>query len=199
MHSAARSNLKVSAALLAALLVPTLVLAHPEGHVAADAWAGFIHPLTGIDHALAMIAVGLWAARLGRSALWALPTIFPLAMMGGALLAQAGVSLPEVESILALSVMSFGVAVAVGVRLPLLASALLVGLFAVFHGYAHWIEAPAAGIEIGYGAGFIAATVLLHMIGLVGGTVVGSAGSRTSLLRIGGTLIASIGAYLLVF
>lgn len=199
MHSASQSTPRLFASLLAALLMPGLVLAHPQGHVATDAWAGFIHPLTGIDHALAMIAVGLWAVQLGRAAIWILPSIFPLAMIGGALLARMGLPLPAIESMLALSVMSFGVAVAFGVRLPLMASALLVALFAVFHGYAHYSEAPIMAVEIGYGAGFIAATVLLHLIGVAGGALVARASLRTSILRWGGAVIASTGACLLMF
>ena len=199
MHPASISTRKYSTLLPAALLVPGLALAHAQGHVATDTWAGFMHPLTGIDHVLAMIAVGLWAVQLGRAALWLLPSIFPLAVIGGALLAGVGVPLPAIESMLALSVMSFGIAVAFGVRLPLIASVLLVALFAVFHGYAHVSEAPVAATAFGYGAGFIASTLLLHLIGLVGGALVARAASQTSLWHCGGTMIAATGACLLMF
>jgi urease accessory protein len=197
MFPASLSN-RTNCPLLMALLMPGLALAHPEGHETADLWVGFMHPLTGVDHALAMMAVGVWAIQLGRSARWLLPALFPLAMIGGALLARAGVSLPAMESMLALSVMSFGVAVALGVRMPLLASALLVSLFAVFHGHAHFSEAPAGAVELHYAAGFIAATVLLHVIGAALGARVTAGSSPLAVLRVGGTVIAATGTWLLI-
>ena len=146
-------------------LLPATGLAHPGDHAVHDAMAGFAHPFTGLDHLLAMIAVGLWAARLGRVPAIVLPVAFPLMMIVGGLLAAARIALPAIEPMIALSVITFGTLIAVGVRLPLLASLALVGVFAIFHGYAHVAES-AGSVLGGYVAGFVAATVILHAAGL---------------------------------
>jgi urease accessory protein len=163
-----------------------------------SAWAGFQHPLTGIDHALAMIAVGLWAVQLGRRAIWVLPTTFPLAMIVGALLAQAGIALPAMETMIAASVALMGLAVASGMRIPVIASSIVVGTFAVFHGYAHAIDASDGGLSWQYVLGFAAATVMLHGAGLVGGMLMTQRSKERSIVRFSGALIALTGAALLV-
>jgi urease accessory protein len=177
-----------------AALVPLTVQAHPADQAAHDAMAGFLHPFTGLDHVLAMIAVGLWAARMGRTAALSLPLIFPLMMMAGAALAGAHIALPAIEPMIALSVIVFGVLIAVGVRLPLFASAFVVGVFAIFHGHAHVIEASASAVEP-YIAGFVGATVILHLIGL--GVGWASRGQSVRFAQWAGSAIAVAGAALM--
>ncbi|MCX2723748.1 HupE/UreJ family protein [Roseibium salinum] len=155
-------------ALAAALSVSAAspALAHVDPSVHGSFAAGFTHPLFGTDHVLAMIAVGLWAALLGGRALWALPTAFVGAMIAGFALSLAGAPLPYVEPLILASVIVFGVAVALALRLPLGFSAALVAAFGVCHGYAHGGEIGSAG-EFGYAAGFVLATALLHAAGLL--------------------------------
>lgn len=162
-------------------LVPAFVLscgiaeAHP-GHGKAGGLAqGFLHPFGGLDHVLAMVAVGLLAARLGGRALWLVPLAF-LGMMGaGGALGAAGVALPFVESGIALSVVVLGLCVASGLALPKAAAAALAGLFAVFHGYAHGAEMPESAAGLAYGAGFVGASLILHLAGLGLGLALGRA------------------------
>jgi urease accessory protein len=132
--------------------------------------AGLTHPLLGMDHLLAMLAVGLWAAQGGRAARFALPVAFPLAMALGAGLGLAGLALPAVEAGIAASVLVLGLLIALAVRAPLPAGAALVAGFAILHGHAHAAELPAAASPALYAAGFLAATALLHFTGLALGT-----------------------------
>ena len=196
MHKARRVGARSFALCLLAL--PGLAFAHPGPHHVADMWAGLLHPLTGFDHLLAMIAVGLWAAQLGRTAMWVLPAAFPAAMLLGAGFGLAGVDLPLIEPMIAVSVMLLGVAVASGLRLPIAMSAVLIAFFAVFHGYAHAIEAPAGGTFAGYATGFIVVTMLLHVLGVRIGMSLARANQPLG-RQIGGSLVALAGAALLVF
>ena len=127
---------------------------------------GFFHPLSGIDHVLAMVAVGLYAASLGGAALWLVPCAFVGMMIVGGVIGYGGVPLPLVEQAIGLSVVAMGLAIAFGVRLPVVVAMGLVGLFALFHGHAHGSEAAALASFLPYAAGFIAATVALHMAGI---------------------------------
>ena len=153
-----------AAAVLAAL--PNAALAHTFGAHDAGLVHGFLHPVGGWDHLLAMVAVGLWAAQRGGKALWALPTAFVGAMIGGGLLGLAGIGLPQVELGIVLSVVALGALIALQSRLPLLASAGVVALFAVFHGQAHGAEMPEAAQPLLYGLGFALSTALLHGAGI---------------------------------
>lgn len=158
------SSLAVLPAALA--LLPQAALAHPGHGAAIGAQAGFLHPLMGADHVLAMVAVGLLAALRGGRALWALPLSFLVLMSAGAGLGMAGVALPYAETGIALSIVVFGVATIVGLRAPVALLASLVGVFAVFHGYAHGAEMPETASGLSFGFGFLAATALLHAAGL---------------------------------
>ena len=158
------SSLAVLPAALA--LLPQAALAHPGHGAAIGAEAGFLHPLMGADHVLAMVAVGLLAALRGGRALWALPLSFLVLMSAGAGLGMAGVALPYAETGIALSIVVFGVAAIVGLRAPVALLASLVGVFAVFHGYAHGAEMPETASGPSFGVGFLAATALLHAVGL---------------------------------
>lgn len=154
-------------ALLAALaLLAPLAQAHEGPGLAGGFASGFAHPLLGWDHVVAMLAVGLWGAFLGAPALWLLPVIFPLAMAAGGSLGVLGVPLPAVEIGIAASAIALGGVVAGALRPPLWVAALLVGVFAVFHGHAHGTELPQAADPIAYSLGFVVATGVLHLAGI---------------------------------
>ena len=172
------------------------VHAHP-GHGGAAGWSsGFQHPLGGLDHVLAMVAVGLWAAQLGRRALWVLPVAFPAAMFLGAALGMSGAPVPGVEPAIALSAVVIGLAVFAVLRPPLWAAGAVVAGFAVFHGYAHGAELPAGAGVVGYLAGFGVATALLHAVGLALGLAGRMPAGRLA-LRSAGLAVALCGAVFL--
>jgi len=153
------------AAVAAVTLVSLPAVAHPGHMEHAGFLAGFAHPLGGADHMLAMLGVGLFAARLGGRALWALPLGFMATMAMGAVAAHLGLALPAVEPVIAMTVVAMGLLVASGARLPMAGATALVAAFAVFHGHAHGAEAGAADFAA-YAAGFLAATGLLHVFGI---------------------------------
>jgi urease accessory protein len=128
--------------------------------------SGLAHPLSGLDHFLAMTALGVWAAQLGGRATWALPAVFVAAMAGGGALGMAGLPFAGGETVIALSVLLAGAAVLGGARAPLRLAALAVTPLAMAHGHAHGLEAPAAGSAAAYAMGYLAATASLHAIGL---------------------------------
>ena len=149
-----------------AVLATSPAFAHLDPADHGSFAAGFTHPLFGTDHVLAMIAVGLWAALLGRGAVLALPSAFVGAMIAGFLMSLAGIPVPYVEPVILASVMVLGVVVATALRLPLPASMALVALFGICHGYAYGGEMGSA-TGLGYAAGFVLATALLHATGLL--------------------------------
>jgi len=185
-------QLSVSAVVLT--LLPTMALAHNEVGHGAGFWHGMAHPFSGADHLLAMLAVGLWAAQMGSRALWVVPCAFIALMLAGGILGIANIPLPYVEAGILLSVLILGVLIAGAFRFSLAASTLVVGMFAVFHGYAHGAVVPAAMGVIDYGAGFIAATVLLHAVGIAGGLLLKKL-EMASLTRFSGALITLGGVY----
>ena len=134
--------------------------------------SGFMHPILGWDHVIAMVAVGLWGAFLGRPAIWVLPIVFPLVMAFGGALGVAGVPIPSVETGIALSAIVLGAMVAFAARPPLWAAAVIVGAFAIFHGHAHGTELPESANPLVYCFGFVVATGLLHLAGIAFGLVV---------------------------
>ena len=182
---------------LAFLAATTPALAHP-GHVPGFGFGeGLAHPFGGLDHVLAMVAVGLLAGQLGGRALWALPLSFLLMMAAGGSLGLSGYGLPFSEVIIALSAVAFGAAVAFRLGLPVALATLLVGAFAIFHGHAHGAEMPANVAPLGYAAGFVAATALLHGAGLALGTGFGRL-SAPRLVQAAGGGVALAGLVLLV-
>ena len=192
LHRSAKAVSLVALAAVALAGFSSAALAHP-GH-AGGLTDGFAHPFTGLDHMLAMVAVGLWASQLGRPAMWILPAVFPVVMAAGAIIGANGVAMPWVEIGILASVVVLGAAVALGWQVSLLASASLVGVFALFHGHAHGSEFPAANSPLLYGLGFIVATVTLHAIGLgIGGLT-----QRPVVMRTAGGAIAAVGVLLLV-
>lgn len=186
------------AALLASItvaLAPSSAFAHTGVGPAHDLLHGLAHPLTGLDHILAMFAVGLWAAQRGGRAIWFVPLTFVIVMTLGGSLGMSSVSLPFVEQGIVLSVIILGVFVAAAVRLPLAVSAGIVGLFALAHGYAHGAEIPSSASGLSYALGFAAATALLHAAGISFGLA--SQRVHTSqLVRYAGVAIAVCGLYL---
>ena len=159
------STLKLTLLALFAL-TPVLAQAH-LGHGLANSFAsGLNHPLHGLDHMLAMVAVGLWAAQQGGRALWAIPCAFVSLMILGGALGMAGMHLSMVETGILVSVLVMGILIAAAARLPLVASLALVGLFALFHGHAHGTEIPVAASGVSYGIGFVIATIALHGCGI---------------------------------
>lgn len=180
------------AALALALLTAGPAAAHSGLGQGSGFAAGFLHPMLGADHVVAMVAVGLWGAFLGRPALWLLPVIFPLVMAAGGAAGVLGLPLPAVEAGIAASAIVLGAMVALAVRPPLWVAALLVGSFAIFHGHAHGTELPASANPAAFAMGFVIATGLLHLAGIALGALVRwPAGSL--LVRAGGGLVSLAG------
>jgi len=181
---------------LALLGMSGLAHAHTSGLPHMDFTAGLAHPLSGVDHMLAMVAVGLWAAQLGGRALWLVPLTFVFTMAASGLLGLLGVTLPYVELGIASSVLILGVLVTRASRLPLTASMALVGLFAIFHGYAHGAEMVMGTSALWYSLGFMLATAALHVSGM-GISLAAKQRASAQLLRFGGATIAASGVFLL--
>lgn len=158
-------------ALLLAFVVPSPAVAHVGAGQAAGLLTGLQHPWSGLDHVLAMIAVGLWGAQLGNPALWLLPVIFPVVMAMGGLVGLLGFPLPGIEIGIALSALLLGLMVVGEVRPGLVSAAVLVGIFAVFHGHAHGTELPEGQSGLLYSMGFVVGTGCLHALGIMVGFV----------------------------
>lgn len=180
----------VTLGVAASLFVP-FVAAHTLGAHGAGFASGVAHPLAGLDHILAMIAVGLWAAQLGGRAYWSVPLAFVGMMILGAVVAAAGLTLPAVESGIAASVLILGLLIAFSTRMAIPLGMVLVGVFALFHGHAHGTELPQVASAASYGLGMLLATISLHATGLGVGILFQRA---AVLLRIGGAMIAAAGA-----
>ena len=182
------------------VLAPTLAFAHPglPGHT-HDLASGFMHPFSGLDHILAMVAVGLFAAQLGGRALWAVPASFVAMMAAAGVAGMSGVALPLTETGIALSVIVLGGAVALRLALPVAAATVLVGFFAMFHGYAHGLETPETASGLLYGLGFVAATAALHALGIGLGLALGrfEGAFGRGLISMAGSAAALIGMVML--
>ena len=168
------------------LFVAAPAAAHEGTGLPGGFKAGLIHPLTGFDHMLAMISVGLWGAILGRPLIMALPMIFPSMMVFGAALAMIGMPMPPVELGIALSVVVLGAMILLGVRASVPVACAVVALFALFHGYAHGAELPSAADPVGYSAGFVLSTGLLHVVGIAMGAASDRPGGKVALRSAGG-------------
>jgi urease accessory protein len=147
-------------------LLPIPAVAHIGTGLPGGFESGFMHPFSGIDHLLAMVSVGLWGAFLGRPLIYVLPVIFPAMMVAGAIMGMFALPLPPVEIGIALSVLVLGGCIALPVKAPVWAACIVVGIFALFHGYAHGKELPSAADPIAYSVGFVLATGLLHVSGI---------------------------------
>ncbi len=182
-----------------ALLTPGAAFAHVGHGDSFGLMAGFTHPTGGYDHVLAMVAVGMLAANLGGRALWATPLTFVLAMGLGGALGIAGATAPFVETGIALSVIVFGLAVALQVKLPTILAIALAAVFAIFHGHAHGGEMPADAQGAAYAAGFMIATAMLHVVGIAIGLGVAKMSELRSAraLQVSGAGIAIAGVAIL--
>ncbi len=190
-----KSTTRIAIAATAFISLATQAVAHP-GHVDPLGLAhGLMHPLSGLDHILAMIAVGLYAAQLGGRGVWMLPTAFLTAMIAGGAMGYAGIPIPMVEQGIALSVIMMGAAIALSLKMPVVLGMSLAAVFAIFHGHAHGSEGAATALFLPYAAGFIAATFLLHATGVAIGSGLNrfKAGHALALRRAAGTAGALAG------
>ena len=173
---------------LAFAALPTAAFAHAQVGSATGFLTGFMHPLTGLDHIIAMVAVGLWGAQLGAPAIWMLPVTFPMVMAFGGFLGLIGVPIPGVEIGIALSGVLLGAAVMTESRPPLWVAAALVAVFAICHGHAHGAELPPGTSGLTYSIGFVVATGLLHACGIGIGSAHRWSYGRLALRALGGLI-----------
>jgi urease accessory protein len=182
------------------LWIPNIASAHTGVGDTTGFWHGLEHPIGGLDHILAMVAVGLWAAQMGREALLIVPGAFVTAMMGSSVMGHFGLPLPGVEQGILASDFILGLLLLFAARLPLVLSVGIVGLLAIFHGYAHGAEMPETASGLAYGFGFIVSTTLLHLTGIGMGLAIDRYQPKLQelLFRIGGgaTVVGAI--YILV-
>jgi urease accessory protein len=183
------------AALCTALLAANPALAH-TGEGVGGLSSGFLHPITGPDHVIAMIAVGLWGGILGKPALWQLPIVFPMVMAIAGAGGVMGIPLPGVEAGIALSGLVLGLMVLFLVRPPIAVAATIVGIFAIFHGHAHGTELPDAANPFAYAFGFVLATGLLHLAGIAFGQLMNRPVGLVAVRAAGGAIALAGGAYL---
>jgi len=177
---------------LMVFLLPLTASAHTETGAVGGFLSGFKHPLTGLDHIVAMVAVGLWGAFLGGRAMWTLPVVFPVVMAMGGALGVMGVPMPGVETGIALSGVILGAMVALAAKPPLWVAAVIVGIFAIFHGYAHGAELPEAANAMTFAIGFVISTGLLHLGGIAFGLLTKWPWGRIA-VRAGGVAIMLTG------
>ena len=182
---------------LCTLAVPLTATAHTFGTHGAGFLQGMLHPLNGLDHLLAMLAVGLWASQLGGRALWAVPSSFVGAMVLGGVLGMTGYALPFTETVIVLSVLTLGLMISFAVRVPTAVGMLLVGGFAMFHGHAHGMEMMQAASGVLYALGFVITTSALHVAGILAGIGLLQIDSR-HVVRGSGIAIAMTGLALLL-
>lgn len=177
--------------------LPITLFAHSEAHV-GGLINGLTHPMLGLDHLLAMAAVGILSVQLGGRKAWKIPAAFVAMMLVGGLISFLGVSLPAVEAGILLSVLALGAALASGKKLNANWAIALVGFFALFHGHAHGSEIPALANPALYAIGFVLATTLLHAAGVLFGISAKNTVSGTVIIRYSGASIAGIGFALIL-
>jgi urease accessory protein len=194
--SSARVLRSLPLVLLAAALLPGELAAHESG-AAAGLLNGLAHPVTGLDHVVAMIAVGLWGAQLGKPAVWILPLTFPVVMAIGGFFGLLGIPFPGVEIGIAVSAIVLGAMVLGEVEARLWVTAVIVGFFALFHGHAHGAELPEGQSGVTYSIGFVVATGTLHAVGIAVGLVHRWPEGRAA-LRVAGAGVAAAGVWFLV-
>ena len=189
-------NFKIKAAMTSLLFLLILfepAFAHSDAaSLQGGFMSGFMHPISGLDHVVAMVAVGLWGAFLGKPAIWVLPVVFPLVMAFGGALGVAGVPIPYIETGIALSGVVLGIVVLFAVKPPMWIAAIIVGAFAIFHGHAHGAELPNAANPLIYSIGFVIGTGLLHLAGIAIGELKRLPKGEW-IVRAGGAIIAAIG------
>ncbi|MBI3754719.1 MAG: HupE/UreJ family protein [Deltaproteobacteria bacterium] len=186
----------LSLAIFTIIFMPSLVYAHTGVGDTTGFTYGLSHPISGIDHILAMVAVGIWAAQTGGRAVWSVPITFVSIMILGSILGMFGVAVPFIEQGIVMSVLILGVLISAAVSLPLALSMTIVGLFAIFHGHAHGTEASIEASGLNYIAGFALSTALLHLSG-IGVSILFKRLDRPQLLRYAGSVITIGGIYLI--
>ena len=196
MNHRCRNGAFIATLAVMATGLPAPASAHFDLSLAGGFMAGFRHPLSGLDHLLAMLAVGLWGAFLGRPLIYVLPVIFPTVMAFGGALGIAHVPMPPVEIGIAVSVLLLGAAIAFAFNPPIWAAGILVGIFAIFHGYAHGTELPSIADPIAFSAGFVLVTGLLHIAGIAIGLLADRPGG-VRVVRSIGALIGMCGIWYL--
>ncbi len=181
-------------AAIMAILASAAPVAIHDGGTVAGLLSGLVHPISGLDHVLAMVAVGIWGAQLGPPAIWVLPVTFPMVMAVGGMFGLLGMLIPGAEVAIGLSALLLGLMIAFERRPEVRAAAALVGIFAIFHGYAHGAELPEGQSGILYSIGFVASTGTLHVSGICIGLIHRWDWGKHA-LRVAGTGIALAGVY----
>jgi urease accessory protein len=171
--------------------------AHGDGEIRGGFGSGFSHPILGLDHVVAMIAVGLWGAQLGAPAIWVLPIAFPMMMAFGGAISLLGIPLPAVEIGIACSAIVLGGMVLFEAKPPIYITVAIVGVFALFHGHAHGTEIPDGASGLAYSLGFVLGTGLLHAAG-IGMGYIGEWPGGKSVLRGAGAMVLASGIYFLL-
>ena len=184
-----RRKLLVILVLLAGGTFAAPAWAHTGAALSGGILAGFLHPFSGPDHLLAMVAVGLWGAFLGRPLIILLPVIFPTVMAFGGALGMVGLRMPPIEIGIALSMLVLGGAVAGGWRAPVWLACFMVAVFAIFHGYAHGSELPSMADPVAFSLGFVLATGMLHVAGIAIGLLTLRPGGAIVVRTLGGAII----------
>lgn len=188
------SNNRILAIFTLLLAFAGAAQAHEGTGLAGGFISGFLHPIFGWDHVIAMVAVGLWGAFLGHPAIWVLPVVFPMVMAFGGALGVMGVPVPAVETGIAASAVVLGAMVAFAVRPPIWVAAIIVGAFAIFHGHAHGTELPNAANPLAYSVGFVLSTGLLHLSGIAFGLLVRWPAGKVAVQASGGLIaLAGVG------
>src|SRR6266436_2353994 len=185
-----------SLVILFLFLYALAAFAHKRGGEAIGFASGFEHPISGLDHILAMVAVGMWGAQLGAPAMWVLPVVFPMVMALGGMMGLMGIKLPGIELCIALSALALGFAVFREARPKLWIAAIIVGFFAIAHGHAHGTELPLGASGVLYSIGFVIATGLLHALGIGTGLIHRWPAGRIA-LRFAGAIVAMGGVFFL--
>jgi urease accessory protein len=179
-------------------MLPGLAMAHEANSLQFGSFlAGLTHPVLGPDHFLAMVSVGLLSAQIGGRAIWTVPATFVGVMACGGILGLVGIGLSAIEVGIAMSVLLLGIAIAADRRLPVLLAMAAVGVFAVFHGYAHGAEMPVVAEPVRYAAGFLLGTAALHLLGVLLGDIARRYARGKLLLRWAGGVIAATGVFFL--
>jgi len=188
------SQMKYLLIILLILALPGMVLAHTGEGITGGLMSGFMHPIAGLDHVTAMIAVGILGAFLGKPAIWVLPVVFPLVMAFGGVLGLVGVPIPFIEIGIAVSSIVLGLMILFAVKFPLWITAIIVAAFAIFHGHAHGTELPKAANALSYSVGFVVSTGLLHLAGIGIGELIRWPAGQIIARAIGGIIaLAGVG------
>lgn len=178
------------------LFLPNVALAHQNGN--GGFLSGLSHPILGFDHLLAMLSVGIVSVQIGGKAIWTIPLTFVAVMLLGGIMGMAGIEVFSIEAGIAFSVFALGIAITADKKLPIILSMIIVGFFAIFHGYAHGTEMPGLANPIFYAAGFIIGTACIHIMGITLGFIAKRSSKGLPFLKYIGAAIAGIGFHLLI-